>query len=170
MCSPTRTDKRYCHGAAREAGAASSSDYLIPSSPGRVSAAAASLRPSILSGSSRSKRRRRWPLTRSSGWACIRRPGLARRARLGLWQPRFAPLEDKEVQVVARTRCDGVFVRRARPITADVVVIRFSARTFVAKMNPPGARRTKRSALMTRITDASSCNCGAAWACIRKAG
>lgn len=56
----------------------------------------------------------------------------------------FAPLQDKAVQVIARTRCDGVFVHQATADQyVDEAVTRFLARTFTAKTNRIGANRMK---------------------------
>lgn len=119
MHSPTLKDRLYCHGAKREVGGRGVIIGLPYSMVAWATGRGSSFTPAV-------NLRRLNPEQKAVGvaveqvlWLGFYTPSqLDWRAALdGAYGTRefFAPLEGKEVQVVARTRCDKVFYRRANP-------------------------------------------------------
>lgn len=119
MCSPTLKERRYCHGAAREVGGRGVIIGLPYSVVARTSQRGSSFAPPV-------------NITRVKPAQKATAVAAEQTLRLGLYAPSalawraaldgaygnrefFAPLQDKAVQVVARTRCDSVLARLAGP-------------------------------------------------------
>lgn len=118
MHSETLKERLYCHGAAREVGGKGVIIGLPYSIVAFSSARGSSFAPSVNIRRIKPEEKAVSVAVEQVCWLGYWTPsGMDWRAALdGAYGNRefFAPLSDKEVQVVARTRCDRVFYRRAK--------------------------------------------------------
>jgi len=77
----------------------------------------------------------------------------------------FAPLQNKAVQVVARTRKDRLFYRRADPASMGSRAARGFWRGLSRPSGQPLGRRDEAARFSEAGLAVSSCSCGADWAC-----
>jgi hypothetical protein len=119
MHSPTLNDKLYCHGARREVNGKGIIIGLPYSIVAWASKRGSSFAPAVTIARLKPEQKAVEVAVEQVLWLGFYTPSsMAWRAALdGAYGNRefFAPLQGKEVQVVARTRCDKVFYRRANP-------------------------------------------------------